>query len=356
MILQRRRRPSLFPFLHWLGCGTLLLLLLGSAITTSVQGLQLLQQRQRQQHPKPVIPLLVPSYTEKYIEDATTTTTTTTSTKIEGKTVGERLKFGESIVQIDHLISVDECQWLVKQCLKYSSKISRTKEIDINPGLLRIPTIAAYERAQNTKTPCSKPLPIDIDDKLQEILQRIVVYIDKELPSISSVLFHCNNDNSDDDDKDDDQNGSLSRILLDGDKLKFSSREPAINVYTKGGEFLPHKDAQSLTVLVPLSSPEDGDFQGGGTAFWSQDSRGHRVEQPTIVVKPNIGGSILLFGGCVTHSGIEVTKGARVVYVASFSRKYDENENGNGDTQQPRRRTVSSMTEQPQRDIYGDSM
>ena len=91
---------------------------------------------------------------------------------------------------------------------------------------------------------------------------------------------------------------------MQNNQLKFSSREPAINIYTTGGQFLAHKDAQSLTILLPLSSPTD--FTGGGTAFWTQDSRGHRVEEPSIIQKPKNCGTALLFGGCVTHSGVAV--------------------------------------------------
>ena len=45
-------------------------------------------------------------------------------------------------------------------------------------------------------------------------------------------------------------------------QLEFSSREPGLNVYEPGGEFLAHKDHQALTLLVPLS--ESTDFEGGG--------------------------------------------------------------------------------------------
>ena len=50
------------------------------------------------------------------------------------------------------------------------------------------------------------------------------------------------------------------------------------------------------TILLPLSCP-DSDFTGGGTAFWSQDSRGHRVEDPSLVLIPPAG-TAMIFGGC----------------------------------------------------------
>ena len=57
---------------------------------------------------------------------------------------------------------------------------------------------------------------------------------------------------------------------------------------------------------------------GGGTGFWSQDSRGHRVEAPTAVLRPPAG-TAMLFGGHVSHAGMPVKTGERAVFVASFS-------------------------------------
>lgn len=56
------------------------------------------------------------------------------------------------------------------------------------------------------------------------------------------------------------------------DCLVFTPGEPACNVYTAGGQFTPHEDRQSLTILVPLSAPSD--YTGGGTGYWSNDARG----------------------------------------------------------------------------------
>mmetsp|Transcript_33240 Transcript_33240/g.50170 ORF Transcript_33240/g.50170 Transcript_33240/m.50170 type:complete len:175 (-) Transcript_33240:296-820(-) len=171
-------------------------------------------------------------------------------------------------------------------------------------------------------TPCADPLPINIDKVINKILQRTIATIDEQAPLITEVLFGCN---------------SLTELLLN-DQLKYSSREPAINIYTPGGEFAAHKDAQALTILLPLSCPEK-EFAGGGTSFWSQDSRGHRVEAPSAILKP-LAGTAMLFGGCVTHAGLPVESGTRVVFVASFSRK---------DGQQP-------VLIEEHRDIYGGSL
>ncbi|CAB9515496.1 expressed unknown protein [Seminavis robusta] len=250
----------------------------------------------------------------------------------EGSSIGERVKWGENILQVHDLATPDECQWLIDACLQAAKEATPTRELD-KPGLVRLPTIAAAQRAAGTKTPCADPLPSNVDERLQELLERATRYMDDQLPSLTSTLFGCHDNNNDND------NNSLTQLLLHN-QLKFSSREPAINVYTSGGEFLAHKDAQALTVLLPLSCP-DRDFVGGGTAFWSQDARGHRVEDPTLIVKAPAG-TALLFGGCVTHAGVAVESGSRVVFVASFSSSQQQN--------------MGLEQQQPQRDIYGDSM
>ena len=265
---------------------------------------------------------------------------------MDGQTVGERIKFGESIVEVCNLLSKKECDWLVNECIKFSKTIQPTRILD-KPGLVRIPTIEAYHRAQKTNTPCSQPIPTNIDIVLGDILQRVLRYIDNnnDLSSISTTLFHTNRE-------EENQSSSLLESLYQNDQLKYSSREPAINIYTKDGQFLPHKDSQSLTILIPLSTP-NSQFTGGGTAFWQQDSRGHRVEEPTIISKPNVGGTVIMFGGCVTHSGVTVTNGTRVVFVASFSLKQQQQHiQRDGSNQSVNEDNINS----PQRDIYGDSM
>mmetsp|Transcript_4830 Transcript_4830/g.12132 ORF Transcript_4830/g.12132 Transcript_4830/m.12132 type:complete len:287 (-) Transcript_4830:433-1293(-) len=229
------------------------------------------------------------------------------SSQIEGKTIGERIKFGESVIEIKNIVTQEECMRLVDACVKAAEDAAtpQTRESD-KAGIVRIPTIAAAKRAAVTQTPCGDPLPRDIDLAMQTILRRTTEFIDEGLPSVISTLFETKDDTS----------SSLTNLLT-SERLKYSSREPAVNVYTKGGEFLAHKDAQALTVLIPLSCP-GRDYSGGGTAFWSQDARGHRVEDPSLIRRP-LGGTAMIFGGCVTHAGVSVESGSRVVFVASFS-------------------------------------
>jgi hypothetical protein len=149
---------------------------------------------------------------------------------------------------------------------------------------------------------------------------------------------------------------SLSKLHAGGG-LEFSTREPAINVYTTegrpacirsrtrpqvspqlclpralsglpqcashhpAGEFNAHVDRQTLTMLIPLSPP-DG-YVGGGTGFWSGDAGDQRSEPPSVVLRPSPG-SALLYGGSVLHAGMPVLSGCRVIFLASFSvRRFD---------------------------------
>lgn len=79
------------------------------------------------------------------------------------------------------------------------------------------------------------------------------------------------------------------------------------------------RSKQSLTVLVPLSGA-GADFEGGGTAFWSEDARNAAREgaAPTRVLTPTAG-TALIFGGELTHAACEVVSGTRHIWVASFT-------------------------------------
>ena len=313
------------------------------------------------------------SFSEIPIQSVNEEQPTTGDDSTHAASIGERLKKGATLIEIHDLVTPEECEFLVKSCIQAAREYHQkddnnypSRSLD-KPGLVRIPTIAAAERAALTKTPCADPLPESIDKLLQKLLLRTARYIDQELPSVSSTLFGTKGGTNID------ETQSLASLLLAAssstssqpsfDTLKFSSREPAINIYTPGGEFLAHKDAQALTVLLPLSRPtmtdkddtvaetcenedsSDPGFQGGGTAFWSQNSRGHRVEAPSLVLKPPAG-TALLFGGCVTHAGVAVEEGTRVVFVASFSRKVTDGYGG----------TSADNGPEQHRDIYGDSM
>ena len=147
-----------------------------------------------------------------------------------------------------------------------------------------------------------------------ELLQRTLTLVEAHFPAVAALLGH-----------------EPTKLQQQG-RLVFSRGEPAINVYTCGGKFTPHEDCQTLTLLLPLSPPTD--FCGGGTAFWSTAgsdlradftinsrarwSRAMEGAEPSLVLRPPAGTGIL-FGGDVTHAGVEVDSGTRVVFVASFS-------------------------------------
>ena len=104
----------------------------------------------------------------------------------------------------------------------------------------------------------------------------------------------------------------------------FSGREPMLNRYTSGGMFEAHQDGHDLTVLVPLSTA-DVDFEGGGTAFWSEaiigpDSKAASSFSPSLVLRPPVGTG-LFWRGHMTHAGLPVASGMRHVFVASFNLK-----------------------------------
>lgn len=115
--------------------------------------------------------------------------------------------------------------------------------------------------------------------------------------------------------------------------LTFTHNEPAVNLYSAGGSFAPHRDLQSLTVLVPLVDPDA--FEGGGTAFWRSVpvaesdgplppgelvQRDVDASPPAVVLAPPQG-TALLWSGDVTHAGQALAGGIRSVFVASFSRR-----------------------------------
>jgi len=216
---------------------------------------------------------------------------------------GEKIRTGESVFLLSDFTSEEECAELASACSKAAGSHRKlvVKPGSGSPDLVRLPTLSAAARAVKRNTPCAKALPEDLDKECNRLLLKISARVDQQMESIGRSLFSgC----------------SLHRLYLE-DALGFASREPAVNVYTSGGHFLPHEDGHSLTVLVPLSRP-DHDFTGGGTAFWPQDSRGPRVVPPTLVLRPKAG-TAMLFGGSVTHSGVAVETGERVVLVASFS-------------------------------------
>ena len=151
------------------------------------------------------------------------------------------------------------------------------------------------------------------------IIQRLLNLIEEKMPLLACSLFG--------------QDTGLKEM-----NIRYSSGEPAVNIYTHGGEFAPHTDDEHLTMLIPL----DEAFEGGGTAFWEggyeppkpapggdglcglpQPASATDMDRSTwlppahVLLKP--AGTALLFGGDVTHAGMPVHSGTRHVFVMSFT-------------------------------------
>ena len=154
----------------------------------------------------------------------------------------------------------------------------------------------------------AEPLAGAPAELIDAVLLRVLARIDSDLPQLAPALFAGP------------PSARKMRAMHECGGLEFSPREPAVNVYGRGGEFAPHRDHQALTVLVPLSPPSA--FEGGGTGFWPRgaDERAARRAPPALVLRPPAG-TALLFAGSVTHAGLPVRAGERAVLVASFSQR-----------------------------------
>ena len=155
-------------------------------------------------------------------------------------------------------------------------------------------------------------------NRCDQLLVRAVTTLHTHAPKLVPILFEDRLD------------AANATTLIHDEKVIFSPREPAINVYTERGRFKPHKDHEVLTVLVPLSAPDA--FDGGGTCFWSLDQLDKGVSplekfmtSPRLVLTPPPGTAIV-FAGCITHAARAVKGGERCVLVASFSPADDEEE------------------------------
>lgn len=160
-----------------------------------------------------------------------------------------------------------------------------------------------------------------VADKLmrETILPRVFKIIDARFPSLVKNLF----------------DGATSLLHLysttleeeplpfsagnqeEKSQLEFAFQEPGINVYTAGGKFKSHSDKQALTVLIPLS--EDDAFTEGGTGYWIHGQDPDETP-PNLKLRPPAG-TAMLWVGNVTHTGIKINSGERVVLVASFTRR-----------------------------------
>ena len=207
-------------------------------------------------------------------------------------TAASAVHLGEAVVTVPNLVTAEE----IEQLVGVSTGIAERERDECIDGAVRLHV--------PTRMPASEAELCDT------ILRRMLRFIDDELDELAASLFSH-------------PHSGLTGLHESGE-LVFSETEPAINVYFEDGCFLPHEDNCALTMLIPLSSPAGGDFVGGGTGFWAPEPRratGDDVE-PSVVLAPPAG-TAMLFAGHVTHAGMQVLAGSRVVLVASFSRKWN---------------------------------
>ena len=195
-----------------------------------------------------------------------------------------------SVFTVDSFASPEECKALVDKAHQLLASYGKTY-------------------AQPARSRLSIVTPVD-----KVLRLRLLALMEAELPEFAQAVFG--------------QATDLAELRPD-----YSPGEPAVNIYKKGGEFAPHTDKRSVSLLVPLSD-EGVAFEGGGTAFWPDSHlkrrenvaddesyneldrsnwlpHGHMLRPPT--------GTAIIFGGDVTHAGLPVTSGTRHLFVMSFT-------------------------------------
>jgi len=237
----------------------------------------------------------------------------------------DALASSHSIMEISSVASFEECAALHDHATAVASRerVARQKS-----GPAYGTDGMRYDgRTGRIRGPVKELLDEQSQELCDTILMRVVAELERQMPALVPRLFGA---------------GVLLRSILHNAQLAFSPGEPAINVYTAGGNFDAHTDKQSLTILVPLSRPcgasgtrggiacdapseaDPADFDGGGTAFWNRpvgsDCTMADLGDPELVVRPTPGTAIV-FGGQMTHAGLGVLTGQRCVLVASFSAK-----------------------------------
>lgn len=253
-------------------------------------------------------------------------------------TLGERIQGGRTILKLCNLVKPDEIELLKNSAVQTADeklrilrerKMQQEQQMELKDGnkdgedngdndvdsihleqgspakvLVRM---LPQSTAKRENAPPEDVLPDDTSQLMERILERALTYLDNSDEICSSLRTTLFGDDCE----------SIAELFR-SQQLQFSSREPAINVYyPPNGHFAMHKDHHALSILIPLSSSDD-EFKGGGTAFWNQSHPIENMDLPSIILKPPPG-TALLWGGRVSHKGMKITQGRRVVMVASFS-------------------------------------
>lgn len=238
------------------------------------------------------------------------------------RNVAESVANSYSLLMLHHIVDSSECAAL---CTAASAAAASERQARKNGPAFDAEGMRYDGKTGRIRGPVADMLDSQAQSRCDRIMCSIASQLQNEIPDLIPLLFG---------------RPCLPHPLAKSTELKFSPGEPAINVYEPGGSFRAHTDKQSLTILVPLSKAggepgmePSGDYEGGGTAFWSRkDSVPHalddeRAEQlgiresesnPKVVLRPSPGTAIV-FGGEMTHAALPVLKGLRCVLVASFS-------------------------------------
>eukprot|EP01104_Vermistella_antarctica_P006741 TRINITY_DN17442_c0_g1_i1.p1 TRINITY_DN17442_c0_g1~~TRINITY_DN17442_c0_g1_i1.p1 ORF type:complete len:278 (-),score=41.77 TRINITY_DN17442_c0_g1_i1:283-1116(-) len=208
-----------------------------------------------------------------------------------------RLVEHNSVLLIPDLLSAAECDTLMRD-----ADAEHQRVIDALPESAR-GDVRGLERYMVSE------LSADTQALFEVLLrERLLSFVSRELPLVEEMVWGQS------------MVEQWSSGLLCDQRYRFSAQEPAINRYSVGGLFEPHRDTLALTLNVLLRV---GSFKGGGTQFWAEgedeaDSVA-RAHDPTLCIEPTVAGVGIVFNGKVKHAGRVVTEGLRHLLVASFS-------------------------------------
>lgn len=252
---------------------------------------------------------------------------------------------GHSLLLVPSLATQAEVDALLAAAQKSAAKIREGAARSEKSGALSAtlacrleqPVVATYTEGR-TRMPVKTTFHRAIREQCDELLFRAIEIADEHLPDMVGGDLAAALRSS----------AAPQRPAVTGSPLlEFTHLEPAINLYTSGGDFAVHRDLQHLTILIVLSDSDA--FTGGGTAFWARAPSNAADEDattllpsdlidrdtdfapPAVVLSPPRG-TALLWAGDVTHAAQQVTAGERAVLVASLSR-LDTEIMGNSDSE-----------------------
>lgn len=212
--------------------------------------------------------------------------------------IGAAVAGNRSVVRVPDFASATERAELRAACDE-AEKEQRQNILTSTATCLRFEVIARKLSQNRVATALGGGATQALADLL---VRRALKFVQQQLPTLAEAM-------------------QLSSACCETCGFEFSEGEPAINIYYgPGGSFMPHQDAQALTLLLPLSDVEE--FGGGGTAFYAHDAslpscRAMKTA-PLRIIRPPAG-SALMWGASLIHAGADVTSGRRIVFVASFT-------------------------------------